>query len=91
MMAAGELRARAGGGGVMETGTVAGPDYPAVCAADSIEGALALMDEQGAEHVAVIDGAETRRVVGMVSRADIHAAHNRALIDRNNSRNSGHG
>ena len=91
MIDAEALLARNRSEGIMETGTIAGPEGVAVCADDSVEGALALMDEQGAEHLAVIDGAETRRVVGMVSRADIHAAHNRALIDRRNSRNSGHG
>ena len=39
-----------------------------------------VMDRHGVEHLAVIDHGETRRVVGMVSRADILAAHNRALI-----------
>lgn len=41
--------------------------------------------------LAVIDNDESRRVAGMVSRADIHAAHNRALIACKAYKNDDHG
>ena len=52
----------------------------AVLADDSVERALAVMDERGVELLPVIDDAKTRRVVGLVRRAAILAAHNRALV-----------
>lgn len=56
-----------------------------------IEAALALMDRHGVEHLAVIDGGATRCVVGMMSRADILAVLNRALISHKDYKNSDHG
>ena len=47
---------------------------------DNREPRRAVMDGQGGEPLAVIDQDAPRRVLGMVSRADILAAHNRALI-----------
>lgn len=57
---------------------------------DTIESVLMVMDRHGVEHLAVIDHGETRRVVGMVSRADIFAAHNRALIGHKAYTSSSH-
>ena len=57
---------------------------------DNVEDILAVMDRHGVEHLAVIDPDEARRVVGMVSRADILAAHNRALMVHKEYNSSDH-
>ncbi len=91
MIDAARLQARHDGGELLATGTLAGPRDTAVCADDNVETVLALMDEHGVEHLAVIDNGESRRVVGMVSRGDIHAAHNRALIAAKGYKKGDHG
>ena len=48
------------------------------------------MERHGVEHLAVIDHDAERRVVGMVSRADILAAHNRALMVHKDYKSSDH-
>ena len=80
MIDAARLRRRHGDAGIMETGAEAPPGALVVGVDDNIESILTVMDRHGVEHLAVIDQGETRRVLGMVSRADILAAHNRALI-----------
>ena len=80
MIDAARLRRRHGDEGIMETGAEAPPGALVVGVDDNIESILTVMDRHGVEHLAVSDQGETRRVLGMVSRADILAAHNRALI-----------
>ena len=52
----------------------------AALADDSLERVLEVMGAEQAEHLAVVDGTETRRVIGVVHRTDVLIAHNRALI-----------
>ena len=80
MIDAARLRERHGGEGIMETGTEVSPGALVVGVDDNVESILMIMERHGVEHIAVIDHGEPRRVVGMVSRADILAIHNRALV-----------
>ena len=90
MIAAALLRGRHGGEIIMETGSTAPPGTVVVRLDDNIEDILAVMECRGVEHLAVIEHGDQRRVVGMVSRADILAAHNRALMVHKDYKSSDH-
>ena len=66
--------------GPVDAAALASVNNAAVLADDSVERALALMDERGVEQLPVVDDAKLQRVVGLVRRDGILAAHNRALI-----------
>ena len=90
MIDAALLRERHGGEIIMETGSTAPPGTVVVRLDDNIEDILAVMECRGVEHLAVIEHGDQRRVVGMVSRADILAAHNRALMVHKDYKSSDH-
>ena len=69
-----------GGDGPVDAAALARENNAAVLADDSVERALALMDERGVEQLPVVDDAKLQRVVGLVRRDGILAAHNRALV-----------
>ncbi len=52
-----------------------------VCASDSLEDALALLERIGEEHVPVIRDEESRIIVGMLHHKDVLRLYNRALVD----------
>jgi CIC family chloride channel protein len=51
-----------------------------VAADDSLERALRAMEQAGENHLPVVDGAESRRVVGIIHQVDALRAYNRALL-----------
>ncbi len=69
-----------GADGIVNAEHIARQHGAAALADDSLERLLEVMDAEGAEHLPVVDGAETRRVIGVVHRTDVLIAHNRALI-----------
>jgi len=48
---------------------------------ETLEGALAVMDVSGEEHLAVIDNRQNRRVIGVIHHKDVLRAYNRALLE----------
>ncbi|MBT4489069.1 MAG: chloride channel protein [Rhodospirillaceae bacterium] len=60
---------------------VAHTHAPAPLASDTLENVLAVMDVSGEEHLAVIEAAENRRVLGVVHHSDVLRAYNRALLE----------
>ncbi len=69
-----------GADGIVNAEHIARQHGAAALADDSLERLLEVMDAEGAEHLPVVDGTETRRVIGVVHRTDVLIAHNRALI-----------
>ena len=69
-----------GADGIVNAEHIAREHGAAALADDSLERLLEVMDAEGAEHLPVVDGAATRRVIGVVHRTDVLIAHNRALI-----------
>ena len=69
-----------GADGIVNAEHIARRHGAAALADDSLERLLEVMDDEGAEHLPVVDDAATRRVIGVVHRTDVLIAHNRALI-----------
>jgi len=69
-----------GADGIVNAEHIARQHGAAALADDSLERLLEVMDDEGAEHLPVVDDAATRRVIGVVHRTDVLIAHNRALI-----------
>ena len=69
-----------GADGIVNAEHIARQHGAAALADDSLERLLEVMDAEGAEHLPVVDGTATRRVIGVVHRTDVLIAHNRALI-----------
>ena len=60
---------------------VAHASAPALTLDETLEQVLAMMDVSGEEHLAVIDGRQSRRVIGVVHHKDVLRAYNRALLE----------
>ena len=67
--------------GPIDTEALARENNAAVLAGDSAERALAVMDQNGVDQLPVVDDAKMQRIVGVVRRAAILAAHNHALVE----------
>ncbi len=76
----GDVAFDTGVGALINAADIARSEVPAVHADDGLERALDLMAEGGTEHLPVIDGDDSRRVIGVIHHKDIVIAHNRALI-----------
>ncbi len=59
---------------------VARANPPVLEANDSLERALAIMDVSGEDHVPVVDGLMTMKVVGVVNHKEVLLAYNKVLI-----------
>jgi CIC family chloride channel protein len=60
---------------------VAHTQAPAPLVGDTLETVLAVMDVSGEEHLAVIEAADDRRVLGIIHHGDVLRAYNRALLE----------
>jgi CIC family chloride channel protein len=60
---------------------VAHTQAPAPLVSDTLETVLAVMDVSGEEHLAVIEAADDRRVLGIIHHGDVLRAYNRALLE----------
>ena len=69
-----------GADGIVNAEHIAREHGAAALADDSLEHLLEVMDAEQTEHLPVVDGTATRRVIGVVHRTDVLIAHNRALI-----------
>ena len=69
-----------GADGIVNAEHIAREHGAAALADDSLERLLEVMDAEQTEHLPVVDGDATRRVIGVVHRTDVLIAHNRALI-----------
>src|SRR5262249_18033256 len=58
---------------------LADPNVPTLTPAQSLADAFRLMESEGLEDVPVVDASNPRRVVGMLSRADVIGAYNRTV------------
>lgn len=64
---------------------------PALSQSDDLETALRLMLSLHEEHVAVVDGTDTMRLLGWVHEADVLLAYNRAMVEARAEERGGKG
>ncbi len=67
--------------GLINARDIAHTQAPAPLTSDTLENVLAVMDVSGEEHLAVIEAADDRRVIGIIHHGDVLRAYNRALLE----------
>jgi len=63
---------------------LARPDYLTVSPSDNLKDALSLLAHKGRDHVLVVEPANPRKLLGILSRRDILTAYNKALFKYDN-------
>lgn len=65
---------------LVNAGDVARLNPPMLETGDNLETAIAVMEEADEEHIAVVDGRASKKLVGFVHERDVMFAYNRELV-----------